>query len=131
MIVRARASSSSSPLIDRRLHRSHVPAVALGLQLEAIRARAGGVAAVFADEAGLPIATSGDDDACDLLAARAPLAVPGSTYQEFLAHEPLTVVPVERGALKLFVACAIAPTAATIAMLIAAGEGAVRILAVA
>ncbi len=59
----------------------------------------------------------------------APLAVPGSSYQEFLAHEPLTVVPVERGVLKVFVACAIAPTAATIALLIAAGHGALRILA--
>ncbi|MFI5303002.1 MAG: hypothetical protein ACHREM_33340 [Polyangiales bacterium] len=114
--------------VERRVRRSHVPAVALELQLDALRTRAGGAAVVFADESGLPIAASGDGDACDLLAARAPLAVPGSSYEEFLAHEPLTVVPIERGAMKLFVACAIAPTAAMVAMLATAGQGAMRIL---
>jgi hypothetical protein len=115
-------------MIERRVRRSPVPTIALSLQLDAVRARVGGAPIVLADEAGLPIAASGDGDACDLLAARAPLAVPGSSYEEFLAHEPLTVVPVEHGAFKMFVACAMAPTAAMIALLLSAGEGAARIL---
>lgn len=56
--------------IDRRRCRSEIITQALTYQLDACREDGGMQAMVLADDVGLPLASSGDPDACDEIAAR-------------------------------------------------------------
>lgn len=73
---------------ERRRNRSERPAEALHLLLRATASRYGLDAMVLADHDGLVIQSTGDPDACDLVAAYAPLlqdhAIPVDTVRDSL-----------------------------------------------
>lgn len=66
---------------ERRRTRSELPSEALHLQLDACRRDSNVEAMVIADEEGLPLASCGDQDACDEIAARS--AQVGRRVSEF------------------------------------------------
>ncbi len=77
---------------ERRTRRSEDTRTALGYQLDRVRHEASLEALVLADEAGLPLAASGDLQVCSELAALAPIAarqqhVPrGSRFDSGFVH---------------------------------------------
>ncbi len=77
---------------DRRTRRSNDTRTALSYQLDRVRDEVGLDALVLADDAGLPLAASGDGQVCAELAALAPIAarqlpVPhGSRFDSGFVH---------------------------------------------
>lgn len=90
---------------DRRTRRSEDTRTALGYQLDRVRREAALEALVLADDAGLPLAASGDCQICAELAALAPIAarqhhVPPSRFDSGFVH----VRPVNFDGVDLFLA---------------------------
>ena len=91
---------------DRRTRRSEDTRTALAYQLDHVRDEAALEALVLADDAGLPLATSGDTQICAELAALAPIAarhqfVPqGTRFESGFVH----VHPVRFDGVELFLA---------------------------
>ncbi len=83
---------------ERRRHRSELPSEALHLQLDACCHDGSVDAMVIADEEGLPLASYGDQQACDEIAARS--AQVGRRVAEFsgtlLGHDHAWDVQVKR-----------------------------------
>jgi hypothetical protein len=112
---------------DRRLLRSPYTALALRHQLDACRRDGGMEAMVIADVDGLPLACSGDRDACDELAARLALGARGVAPGRGAAGEDLVAFAV--GGQQLLLGAAGGDDGARQAQLSRGLAGARRILA--
>ncbi len=122
--------------IERRRRRAHITQKALEFQLLSCCEDGKIEAMVVADEDGLPLASSGDEGACDEVAAR--MAVVGQRINEFSGtllgaghawHVQMRKIAIEGAELLV---CAVGGTAEARSRQIKRGaEGAVRILQVA